>query len=844
MKILSLRFKNINSLRGEWKIDFTAEPFNSNGLFAITGATGAGKTTILDAICLALYHQTPRLSSITKNSNALMTRHTADCLAEVEFEVKGKGYRAFWSQRTARNKIGGNLQEPQVELSTLDGKIIAEKNREKEQQVQQITGLNFARFTKSMLLAQGGFAAFLNAKSNERAELLEELTGTEVYGQLSQQVFERYKESRTTLDLLVARSEGTDLLSEERVGEFKEEQLLLDNKINKLQKQRDVMLDVFQWEKRLLELHNEKQHSDKELTKAKAEINQQEAQLKALSLSEPAEQLRSYFDKRRDAEQQLEETVEKHQQQKLELDSVLEQQQACEAGQQESKLSFEKSQSLQQKMETNIADVLSPLDEQIKSLKKQLDVIGQQKQQATIKQEAEQSEYEKLKVQVLELTQQINQASLFLEDNKRKKGLGEHLPLWKEKLSQRHQLVVQLGQTKKNHAETQVKLLEQSNSIQAVEKEIAVVLQSAESAKKGLEQATNDFSARFDGINVEDLGHELESYQYKNTQATKLENLSVNYHEYLTELQAEQKKVASQEVEFKDKNKAVAKLREHYKQCQQQLNDLTMLIEQEQQIAALGEYRDRLQAEEACPLCGSKEHPAITDYQQLEVSETKQRLELKQKELEVLGKDGTQLSNMLGALEESIKLSKQTVTTLQSKLTTSEKEWDVINTDQGTSLNILIETELKNYLKKVEKKLQALKAQLKAYTLADRQLQTLKDEASTAEQVLNKQEHQLALLEKEQQSNKEQFETLTRDIEQQESSLIALEKTLKEQLNSFGLLLPDDQKDTAHLKQWQADWDDFQEQQKLLSTANESIAQVVIKKENSQQKLNELTGAT
>lgn len=50
MKILSLRLKNLNSLKGEWKIDFTREPFASNGLFAITGPTGAGKTTLLDAI--------------------------------------------------------------------------------------------------------------------------------------------------------------------------------------------------------------------------------------------------------------------------------------------------------------------------------------------------------------------------------------------------------------------------------------------------------------------------------------------------------------------------------------------------------------------------------------------------------------------------------------------------------------------------------------------------------------------------------------------------------------------------------------------------------------------------
>ncbi len=247
MKILSVRLQNLNSLKGEWKIDFTQPPFDQSNLFAITGPTGAGKSTLLDAICLALYHQTPRLKLLSQSSNELMTRHTSECLAEVEFQVRDQRYRAFWSQRRSRGAVDGNLQAAKVELAKADGEILTDKSNEKLRLTEQITGLDFGRFTKSMLLAQGGFAAFLNAPANERAELLEELTGTEIYGQISMQVFEQNRQHKTALELLQAKASGLVLLDLEQRQLLQQQLVEFEQQQQQLKTQQQQLCPLLTW---------------------------------------------------------------------------------------------------------------------------------------------------------------------------------------------------------------------------------------------------------------------------------------------------------------------------------------------------------------------------------------------------------------------------------------------------------------------------------------------------------------------------------------------------------------------------------------------------------------------
>lgn len=192
MRILAVHLENLNSLSGKHTVRFDGAPLATAGVFLITGATGAGKSTLLDAMTLALYGRVARYGN--DRADEMMSRHTAECLAEVDFETRGRKLRATWRLRRARGKADGKLQPVERRLAQADtGEILAEKSGEMDRLIEDMTGLDAQRFLRSVLLAQGQFAAFLKAKPNERAELLEKITGTEIYSDLSVLAFESHK---------------------------------------------------------------------------------------------------------------------------------------------------------------------------------------------------------------------------------------------------------------------------------------------------------------------------------------------------------------------------------------------------------------------------------------------------------------------------------------------------------------------------------------------------------------------------------------------------------------------------------------------------------------------------
>jgi len=292
MKILGIRFENLNSLTGEWQIDFTHPDYSSNGIFAITGPTGAGKTTILDALCLGLYGRTPRLDKVTQNTNEIMSRQTGECFAEVTFETQKGRYRCHWSQRRARKRPDGELQQAKREIADADsGRVLESRINQVEALIEKVTGMDFDRFTRSMLLAQGGFAAFLQALPDKRSPILEQITGTEIYSRISVKVHERYREEREKLDLLQSELKGIQVLTGEEENALqaglREKQIQETGLAGKMEGLRAALTwleKISALEKELAELEKQRQDCEQRREAFAPEAQKLEKARRALSL--------------------------------------------------------------------------------------------------------------------------------------------------------------------------------------------------------------------------------------------------------------------------------------------------------------------------------------------------------------------------------------------------------------------------------------------------------------------------------------------------------------------------------------------------------------------------------
>ncbi|TRX72471.1 SbcC/MukB-like Walker B domain-containing protein [Carboxylicivirga sp. M1479] len=639
MQLLHLRIQNLNSLKGKHQIDFCEGALAETGLFAITGPTGAGKSTILDAITLALYNQTPRSGAVSKNDivklGSVLTRNTNEAYAELDFQIQSEVYRSKWSISRART---GNLRDYALLLSRKndEGEFVALdlKRNEIPAENARLIGLNFDQFLRSILLSQGDFARFLKSNANERGELLEKLTGTEIYRRIGQKAFYKSKDEWVVLDKLKQQLDGIDVLSEERKAELKDEIKVVDESnsdllaaLEKLRLKKKANDEKEELEKQIRKKEEELAKLERDVltfapTLSRLENHQRILPLKAelvLLKNVQSERLK-LLDEQKVKKQQLESLQLERKQLNTEFEQLA----------QDLRLQKEKEAQLQpliKQVRELDADIKVARNE-LANLEKNAQLQGQQIDVVHISHQ----NIEK------ELTAQDSQISLlenYLKEHAVADVLKEQLPLLQQRYDgfERDQKAFQDALPKMEDSPSKERLMLDDKLINQQQ----ILSEVIETSDAFIADKQSRLSSKI--VDKELLRSAIIEQQKLNQVYEKLATLVAD-QEQLDEESASLLKAGKLTKEQQEQSLA------ELKKCEQALEintkylaELQLRREREVLEAKYDVARQQLKENDACPLCGSLEHPFVKHYEnkanqteQLLAEQSKQQFNLQAKE--------------------------------------------------------------------------------------------------------------------------------------------------------------------------------------------------------------------
>lgn len=628
MKILSIHIKNLASLDGETKIDFKEEPLRSAGIFAITGPTGAGKSTILDALCLALYARTPRyklaehgvdIADVDGNTikqddvRGILRDGTASGYAEVDFEgVDGHHYRARWSVRRAYNKPDGSLQAHEVSLKDItENKDIPGKKTELSPMIERLVGLNFEQFTRSVLLAQGDFTAFLKAGRDEKASLLEKLTGTHIYSEISKKVFDRYRDQQAQLRDLNLKREGIAILTSEERAALNEERTTLISIVETQERSLAQLNKELLWHERIKELQD--QLVSAKLSYAKALEAKDESKLRSEHLQQiiRIQPIKPVFTDMQSRKAQISDRKKQLEILRLQAKELVDKHTQANTALAHAAALLEKS-TLEEENAHPALNRAKELDTQLREKNEQLSRAQEELSGLHLKETSHQKQLSSLEEEIEKIRTEIESLERWKSGNSQRKAVAEQDQLIISKLRDAGDIL----QSRQHYATRMLASDEERSKLQKekllLEKQQTPLLSELTLVKEKSQKETNSLS----NIPI----HEIEEKK-ANVDKSIEDMVAACAHWTLLYQALNEKEALSQALQTDIQS--LKEVKELLIDAAQKLElkksarDTSYKMLEKARLAAsenVEQLRARLEPEEPCPVCGSTHHPYSTHH--------------------------------------------------------------------------------------------------------------------------------------------------------------------------------------------------------------------------------------
>lgn len=834
MKILKITLQNINSLKSATpiEIDFEAEQFRDVGLYAITGSTGAGKTTILDAITIALYHQVPRFkaSNVKAGLVDVVSYGAFDAFSSVVFENDGERFEAYWSMRLATKK-GKVLTNPKEEVrlkNLTTEKILAEKKTLVKSKIVEVTQLNYDQFLRSVMLAQGEFAAFLSANNKDKGILLEKITGEDIYKRIGEAINRRKNEEEKKLEEIRRSINDEDLLTGEQRDALEIEAEEVNTKIAQLDQTLGTIEKVIAWYEKNTALHQYQASLQNKLVDLAAEETASQPLLAHLQAHAKAEVFKELLNTIHRIEGEIAQKGTELERLTADLQTLVPKIEATQQQEQDSKVLLQQKETMFAEWLPKL-EAVSKLDTSIENEqgnKNKLAPVLLDLQEAITAYEQEVKTQNNTQAKKQE---ELHKLKEFLANNAPIPEVEKHVNSWNADLTLLKSKKENIGKTLALGEEKSTELSHLQGETYSLNQKITKEDEDLAALKIELDKINQE-------LQTNDLDALLTDKDRVSLQKNKWNTLAELAEHYLKTEEAKNGVLDKKTALEKNKETLevqVTQLKTSIETAKTAVADAEKIVALERTIESFEEERKKLEEGKPCNLCGSTEHPYVVKYKDLDSSTSEKELKERKTKLDGLTKTSNKTEKDLTKTNAQIDNQVTRINELDAELKTTNEKADKLGLDCALTDHETIQVKvagLNEQLKTIENNIAVVQRLRKKKDKQEKSFATQKEQ-------INTHKTNAATLKEKQKNLDEELINTQRLLNDMVEEVQQLEDGLSQSLTHYGLALPATENSNKFIDDLEKQIAAYHTKSKKLLVVQGEISEVESNQQNTQKQL-------